>query len=79
MEQKQKDIHFSDRRKEVNQAKAGKAKQVNKEGEQGRTLTEKVKLLTETAKCESMLGGVRGRGSNSPTYSICNELLIDFK
>jgi len=30
----------------------------------------KVQLLKETAKRESMLVGNRGRGSNSPTYSI---------
>ena len=30
----------------------------------------KVKPLKETAVCESMHGGVRGRGSNPPTYSI---------
>ena len=29
-----------------------------------------VKQLKETAVCESMHGGVRGRGSNPPTYSI---------
>lgn len=31
---------------------------------------EKLKQLRETAVCESRHGGVRGRGSNSPTYSI---------
>ena len=29
-----------------------------------------VKQLKETAVCESMYGGVRGRGSNPPTNSI---------
>ncbi|MBK7097834.1 MAG: hypothetical protein IPH58_05155 [Sphingobacteriales bacterium] len=62
-----------------------KALQV-KEGEQERALTQylmgvilfiqshiklqEVKQLKETAVCESMHGGVRGRGSNPPTYSI---------
>jgi TonB-linked SusC/RagA family outer membrane protein len=31
---------------------------------------QEVKQLKETAVCESMHGGVRGRGSNPPTYSI---------
>jgi hypothetical protein len=29
------------------------------------------KQLRETAVCESIHGGVRGRGINPPTYSIC--------
>ncbi len=29
-----------------------------------------ITLLDETVRCESMLGGVRGRGSNLPTYSM---------
>ncbi|PLB86391.1 hypothetical protein C0T31_05555, partial [Dysgonamonadaceae bacterium] len=33
-----------------------------------------VKQLKETAVCESMHGGVRGRGSNPPTYSIVTGL-----
>jgi len=39
VEQKQNDIRSSDNRKDVNQAKARKAVQVNKEGQQGRALT----------------------------------------
>ncbi len=60
------------KRKDVNQANARKAMQLNRAGQQGQALTKNlifyVQKLTETAKCESMLGGVRGRGSNSPTY-----------
>ncbi|MBK7098053.1 MAG: hypothetical protein IPH58_06485 [Sphingobacteriales bacterium] len=63
-----------------------KALQVKEAGEQERALTQylmgvilfiqshiklqEVKQLKETAVCESMHGGVRGRGSNPPTYSI---------
>ena len=50
-----------------------KALQVKEAGEQERALTDdlrEVKQLKETAVCESMPGGVRGRGSNPPTYSI---------
>ena len=35
-----------------------------------RALADKVKQSTETAVCESMHGGVRGRGSNPLTYLI---------
>ena len=55
-------------------SKSGETQQANKEGQQ-----RKVQLLTETAKCESMLGDVRGRGSNSPTYSIifiCDNIIM---
>lgn len=38
-EQNQNDIRFSDNRKDVNQTKARKEKQLDKEGEQGRALT----------------------------------------
>jgi hypothetical protein len=38
---------------------------------------DRVKQLKETAGCESMPGGVRGRGSNPPAYSI-NTLKILF-
>ena len=47
--------------------------QLKEAGEQERALTDdlrEVKQLKETAVCESMPGGVRGRGSNPPTYSI---------
>ena len=75
-EQRKHAVCPSDNCKDVNQAKSGQERQVNKEGQQGRALTKKVKLLTETAKCESMLGGVRGRGSNPPTYSIMSGMVI---
>lgn len=38
-------IHYSDRCKDVNQASEGKVKQVNKEGEQGRALTENLMTI----------------------------------
>ena len=55
----------------VNEAIPLKASQVKEAGEQKRALVQReVKQLKETAVCESMHGGVRGRGSNPPTYSI---------
>lgn len=45
IEQKQNDIRSSDNRKDVNQAKARKVKQVNKEGQQGRALTENLMTI----------------------------------
>ena len=45
IEQKQNDIRSSDNRKDVNQAKARKAMQVNKEGQQGRALTENLMTI----------------------------------
>ncbi|MBK7098595.1 MAG: hypothetical protein IPH58_09860 [Sphingobacteriales bacterium] len=69
-----------------------KALQVKEAGEQERALTQylmgvilfiqshiklqEVKQLKETAVCESMHGGVRGRGSNPPTYSIIRQPFI---
>ena len=53
--------------------RAIKVLQLKEAGEQERALTDdlrEVKQLKETAVCESMPGGVRGRGSNPPTYSI---------
>jgi len=64
-------VRPSDKCEDVDQTKARQARQINKEGKQGRALTSnEVKTLTETATCESMRGGMRGRGSNPPTYSI---------
>ena len=34
---------------------------------------QQVNQFKETAVCESMHGGVRGRGSNPPTYSIARK------
>ena len=45
IEQKQNDIHSSDNRKDVNQAKARKVGQVNEEGEQGRALTKNLMTI----------------------------------
>lgn len=45
MEQKRNDICFSDHREDVHQAKARKEKQVNKEGQQGRALTENLMTI----------------------------------
>jgi len=53
----------------VSGAQAIKALQVKEAGEQERALTHdlrEVKQLKETVVCESMHGGVRGRGSNPP-------------
>ncbi len=63
----------------VSGAQPTKALQEKGAGEQERALTHdlrEVKQLKETAVCESMHGGVRGRGSNPPTYSIISLLLI---
>ena len=76
----------------VSGAQAIKALQVKEAGEQERALTQylmgvilfiqshiklqEVKQLKETAVCESMHGGVRGRGSNPPTYSIMPDYKI---
>ncbi len=45
IEQKQNAVIQSDRCKDVNQAKAGQEEQVNKEGQQGRALTEKLMMI----------------------------------
>lgn len=75
-EQVQGAIRPSDNRETVCGAKDRKALQVKRAGEQERTLTvnllRTVKQFKETAVYESMPGGMRGRGSNPPTYSIMN-------
>ena len=38
-----------------------------------------VKQLKETAVCESMHGGVRGRASNPPTYSIMSGMILSLQ
>jgi hypothetical protein len=81
IEQNKNAVCPSDNCEDVNRAKAGQAGQLNKERQQGRALAEvrKVKVLTETATCESMRGGVRGRGSNPSPYSIYTEAKFCFK
>lgn len=57
----------------VSEANERKELQIIRAGQQERALayySEQVELFEETAVYESTHGGVRGRGSNPPTYSI---------
>ena len=49
--------------------------QINTAGKQERALVWNIQPSTKTAVYESTHGGVRGRGSNPPTYSIGNHIL----